>query len=316
MSAWWGARGWIARRRRRGAPPAAPPDAAADEPAVDLATIVARVEAASAEEHAGEGPVLRVRGARLNLGGVQALDGASLDVAPGTVHALIGPNGSGKTTLLNVLSGFAVADEGTVEVAGRDVGSAAADRRVALGIARTFQTPYVFGGVSCAENVLVALDHGRRVGFFGYLVRLPRARAEERRNYATACEVLRAVGLGHRVDHDAAALPPGERRLLELARILALRPRAVLMDEPAGGLNPTEIRGLERFVHELRRQGVAVLLVEHHMDLVMRLADRVTVLNLGRDIADGTPDEVRRDPAVLAGYLGDEVVASTEEAPA
>jgi ABC-type branched-subunit amino acid transport system ATPase component len=148
----------------------------------------------------------------------------------------------------------------------------------------------------------------------GSLLRPPKARRAERARYARAREILARVGLADRVDDDAGELPPGDRRMLELARVLALEPRLVLMDEPAGGLNEVEIERLERFVEELRDDGAAVLLVEHNVDLVMRIADSVTVLNFGRVISEGEPEEVRRDPRVIAGYLGDEGLDPRETA--
>lgn len=253
--------------------------------------------------------VLQVSKISKNLSGVQALRDVGLTVRPGTVHALIGPNGSGKTTMLNVMSGFMPPDEGTVSLLGRDVTHMTAHRRAQLGLARTFQTPSVFEAAVCRDNVMIALDQHRKHNSVSHLVRLPWARRDERRTYDRAVGLLDSVGLGHRVTTPAGDLPPGERRLLELARVLALEPKIVLMDEPAAGLTEPEIEELEECVRALRESGVAVLLVEHHVDFVLRLADEITVIDFGEVIARGEPDEVRTDPAVIAAYLGE----TTEE---
>lgn len=257
-----------------------------------------------------EGTVLEVSKVSKSLAGVRALNGLSLSLEAGTVHALIGPNGSGKTTFLNVASGFLSADEGTIRLL-HDAPSSAVSQRAMHGLGRTFQTPLVFEDMTCAENVLVALDAHRRRGHLSYLFRTPGARAEERRQYQTAVDILNALGLGHRVMGTAANLPPGERRLLEIARMLALKPKLVLMDEPAAGLTTGEIEELEEVIRALRDAGIAVLLVEHHVDFVLRLADTVTVIDFGEVIAHGAPESIRTDPRVIAAYLG----AADEETP-
>jgi ABC-type branched-subunit amino acid transport system ATPase component len=202
------------------------------------------------------------------------------------------------------LSGYVVPDRGVIELFGRPVGRSKPHARSRAGLARTFQTPMVFEEMTCVENVMTALDHGRRRSLLSYALRLPPARGEERRCYERATHILAAVGLGARRDAAASSLPPGERRLLELARVVALEPRAVLMDEPAAGLSRSEIDELDGVIRALRAKGIAVLLVEHHVDFVMRLADVVTVIDFGRVIAHGAPDEVRSDPAVVTAYLG------------
>ena len=247
--------------------------------------------------------VLEVHGVSKNLSGVQALRDVDLSVAPGTVHALIGPNGSGKTTLLNVMSGFLDPDAGNVMLLGEDVTHASVHSRARQGLGRTFQTPYIFEDVTCRDNILVALDRHRRHNALSYILRL--AYREERRHYQRALELLDAVGLGAEATTPAGRLPPGDRRLLELARVLALNPKVVLMDEPAAGLTAHEIDELEEAIGALRSAGVAVLLVEHHVDFVLRLADIVTVIDFGSVIARGDPHKVRTDPKVLSAYLGD-----------
>lgn len=246
--------------------------------------------------------LLSATGLRRRMGGVQAVDGVDLLVRPGEVHALIGPNGSGKTTTLNLLSGYVEPDEGTLTLRGRAITSSG-HIRARDGLGRTFQTPLLFGGMSCIENVMVALDQHRSVSTAAYLLRLPQARREERAAWQRACEILAAVGL-HDGERRADVLPPGERRLLEVARLIAARPSVVLMDEPAAGLTHAEIEHLERMVRVMATAGIGVVLVEHHVDLVMRLADTVTVLDFGKVISHGTADEVRADPVVVAAYLG------------
>ncbi len=252
----------------------------------------------------GSGPVLEVAGVTKSLSGIRALHRLDLSVDAGTVHALIGPNGSGKTTLLNVISGYLTPDEGVVRLFGADDTPTPVSKRARRGLGRTFQTPLIFENMTCAENVLTALDARRGRRHIEYLLRTPRARSAERRAYREAIEILDSLGLGDRTGRPASSLPPGERRLLEIARVLALQPRLVLMDEPAAGLTSAEIDELEEVIRALRGANIAVLLVEHHVDFVMRLADEVTVIDFGEVIAHGDPDVVRQDPLVIAAYLG------------
>lgn len=249
-------------------------------------------------------PLLELANLAKTINGVRALVDVSMAVQPGQVHALIGPNGSGKTTTLNAVSGYLALDHGHVALDGTDLATLRPHRRAAAGIARTFQTPFVFETMTCADNVTAALDlrHARRLS--SYLVRLPRARRSEARTKRRALELLDALGLGPLADVTAGSLPPGERRLLELARVLALEPRLVLMDEPAAGLSDTEVDELAEVIAALRTTGIAVVLVEHHVEFVLGLADTVTVLDFGRVIAAGPPDAIRSDPVVISAYLG------------
>lgn len=299
LSGWWFLR---ERWQRRGAEEVDPPRVEPDP------VEVGRAIGSLLERRTPSGS-LAVRGALKQLGGVRAVDGIDLEVAPGSVHALIGPNGSGKTTLLNLVSGYLVPDEGTIELDGQDLTALSTEARARRGLARTFQTPAVFEGMTCLENVMAAVDHSRRASFGEYLLRAPRARAEERAALVDARRILEALGLGDRADEDVASLTPGERRFLELARVVALRPRFVLLDEPAAGLRAGEMVILEAGIRALRSAGIGVLLVEHHVDFVLRLADEATVIDFGRVIARGLPEEIRHDPAVLEAYFGTSAAA-------
>lgn len=236
------------------------------------------------------------------FGGVRALDGVSFEVPEGQVCGVIGPNGAGKTTLFDVVSGLRRPGAGRISVAGADLTGTSAVRRARLGVRRTFQRTQVFGRLTVAENVLAALDwHGGGGGLAADLVGWPARRRLERERGERVAEVLELCGLSGLRDVHAAALPVGRRRLVELARALADRPRLLLLDEPTSGLDAEQTARLREVVAAL---DTTVLLVEHDMGFVMRACDRLVVLDLGRVIASGTPDEVRGDPVVRAAYLG------------
>ncbi|WP_101788950.1 ABC transporter ATP-binding protein [Nonomuraea indica] len=236
------------------------------------------------------------------FGGVRALDGVSFEVPEGQVCGVIGPNGAGKTTLFDVVSGLRRPDAGRVAVAGVDLTGTSAVRRARLGVRRTFQRTQVFGRLTVAGNVLAALDwHGGGGGLAADLVGWPARRRLERERGERVAEVLELCGLTGLRDVHAAALPVGRRRLVELARALADRPRLLLLDEPTSGLDAEQTARLREVVAAL---DTTVLLVEHDMGFVMETCDRLVVLDLGRVIASGTPDEVRGDPVVRAAYLG------------
>ncbi len=231
--------------------------------------------------------MLAVQDVSVSFGGVGALAGVSFEVPEGQVCGVIGPNGAGKTTLFDVVTGLRGPDAGRVRVAGEDMTGLSAVRRARRGVRRTFQRPQVFGRLTVADNVLAALDwHGGGGGLLADLVGWPARRRLERERGTRVAEVLELCGLTEVRDAYAAALPVGRRRLVELARALADRPRLLLLDEPTSGLDTT------------------VLLVEHDMGFVMGLCDRLVVLDLGRVIASGSPDRVRDDPVVRAAYLG------------
>ncbi|WP_372619787.1 ABC transporter permease subunit [Falsiroseomonas sp.] len=240
----------------------------------------------------------------LSFGGVRAVDGLDLTIEPGAVHGLIGPNGSGKTTTLNVICGFYRPETGSVTVDGEPLPAAAPQTRAASGIARTFQTPKLIGEASVLQNVMVGGAIRGRGSFVESLLALPRHRQDEAMLRHDALLALRCVGLGALADVRADRLQHSELRFLEIARALMLRPRFLLLDEPAAGLSAEEIRSLGGLIRAISRQGTGVLLVEHHADLIFEICDQVTVLNLGRELAAGTPAEIRAHPEVVSAYLG------------
>jgi branched-chain amino acid transport system ATP-binding protein len=233
--------------------------------------------------------MLRAEEVSVTFGGVRALDQVGLVAEAGVVTGLIGPNGAGKTTLFNVITGLQRPDQGRVVLGSDDVTSLSPKNRARRGLGRTFQRLEVFGSLSVRDNVLVSLENRRITG--------GKARAR-------VVELLQLVGLADQIEVQADILPTGMARLLELARALAAEPKVLLLDEPSSGLDGEESRRLSDLVVKLASEGMAVLLVEHDMDLVMTICSRIHVLDFGRIIADGTPAEVRADPAVQAAYLG------------
>jgi branched-chain amino acid transport system permease protein len=255
-------------------------------------------------DHGAARQSLTVRGVTLAFGGVHAIDGLDLELRPGEVHGLIGPNGSGKTTTLNVLSGFAAPDTGAVAIGERLLAATAPQSRAGLGIARTFQTPRIVGEASVLENVMIGATIAGRVNFLQALLWTRRQRGDEAAFHRDAALALRIVGLESLAAVRADRLQLSELRFMEIARALVLRPAFVLLDEPAAGLSAEEILRLGALVKEIARRGTGVLLVEHHADLIFDICDRVTVLNLGRVLAAGTPDEIRAHREVVGAYLG------------
>jgi ABC-type branched-subunit amino acid transport system ATPase component/ABC-type branched-subunit amino acid transport system permease subunit len=250
------------------------------------------------------GGTLELRQISLNFGAVRAIDDLTLEVSPGEVHGLIGPNGSGKTTTLNAICGFARPQSGHVVVGGRALPMGVPAVRAAAGIARTFQTPRIVGEASVLENVMVGGSISGRATMAETLFALPRHGRDEAALRARAREALTVVGLQSLAEERADRLQHSELRFVEIARALMPRPRFLLLDEPAAGLSPDEISKLGQLIQAIARAGTGVLLVEHHADLIFAICDRVTVLNLGRVLASGTPAEVRAHREVVDAYLG------------
>jgi len=253
----------------------------------------------------GEAPdPIQLRGIVLSFGGVRAIDGLDLAVEPGQVHGLIGPNGSGKTTTLNVICGFNTPEQGTVGIGRAELKPGAPQVRAASGIARTFQTPRLVGEATVLQNVMVGGATSGRAMFLEALLSLPRHHRDEASLRRRALLALRITGIEGLADARADRLQHSELRFMEIARALMLRPRFLLLDEPAAGLSADEIERLGTLVRGISRQGVGVLLVEHHADLIFEVCDTITVLNLGSILAAGAPAEIRAHEDVVSAYLG------------
>ena len=244
-------------------------------------------------------PLLEVRGITVTFGGLTAVDDLSFQVRKGTVHALIGPNGAGKSTVFNCISRYYRPARGSILLDGQDILGIRGDRMARLGVARTFQNLELFAELSVYENVLLGC-YAHSASTIARLLRRPDARTRE-----LVDGLIERVGLAKERETRARELDFGRQKLLELARALALRPRLLLLDEPAAGLRNRDIESLDRLLSELAsRDGITVLLVEHVMQLVMSISHRITVMSFGQKIAEGTPQEVSRDPAVSEAYLG------------
>jgi branched-chain amino acid transport system ATP-binding protein len=249
-------------------------------------------------------PLLEVRELSKNFGGVRAVRDLSFAVASGSVFAVIGPNGAGKSTLLNLMSGLYQPDAGTITFAGIDLVGMPAHQRVRYGIARTFQKIRLFKQLTVLENVLAGYHTRHAIPPLQYLWHGAAFRDDVRRSRDGALELLDFVGLGHRAAAIAGSLAYGEQRVLEIARAVATAPRLLMVDEPAAGLNASEVAALLRRLDGLRNRGMTIVLIEHNMDLVMSIADRIMVMDHGEHLFEGTPAEVQAHPDVVAAYLG------------
>ena len=250
--------------------------------------------------------LLRLDSVQRHFGGVRAVDGVSLDVEEGSIQGIIGPNGAGKTTLVNVITGYVTFQSGEAWIGSDKLRGLPAHRIASLGIARTFQNIRLFKDLSAIDNVLVGMHSRRRDDTLSQLATLPAFRRAHRVRLNEAHRLMEVAGLDPKGVGGRAAgtLPYGDQRRLEIARALALQPRLLILDEPAAGMNPSEKQGIRELIERLNKDGLTILLIDHDMRLVMGVCTRVAVLNFGRKIADGTPQEVSTDAAVIKAYLG------------
>lgn len=241
-----------------------------------------------------------------NFGGLQVLQDVNFEVPEGGIFGLIGPNGAGKTTVFNLITGLIRASSGTISLAGEDIGDVAPNKITERGIARTFQNIRVFKEMTLLENVIVGMHEHLKYGFGGLLLNLGGFRRIEAEARERALELLSWVKLDHKAHMLADSLSYGEQRRLEFARALATKPKLLLLDEPVAGMNPSEKTELMREIINIKERGFSIFMIEHDMRFVMGLCDRIAVLNFGRIIAEGTPNEIKNNPEVIEAYLGKE----------
>ncbi|MFL1483905.1 ABC transporter ATP-binding protein [Marinobacter sp. LN3S78] len=248
--------------------------------------------------------MIDVKGLDKEFGGVHAIEGLEFSVERGQVYSVIGPNGAGKTTLFNLITGFYTPTRGEITLNGESVVGMDPNRLAERGMCRTFQQMQVCMNMTALENVMLGRHLQIRSGLLTSMFRLPRLYREERACRERCRELMEFVGCGQYLETDASAMSYGALKRLEIARALAADPRILLLDEPAAGLNATETAELEELIRRVAKEGVTVMLVEHDMKLVMGISDRLLVINYGRKLAEGTPEEIRNNPDVIAAYLG------------
>jgi len=249
--------------------------------------------------------MLEVRSLTQRFGGITALEDISFAVAKGEITGVIGPNGAGKTTLFNIVTGLYTQTAGAVLLAGKDISNLPPERLAPLGLVRTFQNIELFGNMTVLENVMLGLHTRSSCGILACMGKMPWHLREERLIREQAYEWLDFCGISALAEQKASNLPFGRGRFLEIARAMAVKPSIMLMDEPAAGLNNRETGELATLIRKIRAAGVTVVLVEHDMELVMDICERIIVLNLGRKLAEGTPREIQENPAVISAYLGE-----------
>jgi branched-chain amino acid transport system ATP-binding protein len=248
--------------------------------------------------------LLEVKNLTMEFGGVVALKEVNLHVSAGEIAALIGPNGAGKTTVFNVVTGYYQPTKGEVQLNSQSLLGLKSNKIARLGLARTFQNIRLFGDMTALENVMTGADARNKVGLIGSIFGTSTSRQDEKLSHSRAAELLNFMGISHRSGQLARNLPYGDQRRLEIARALALEPKVLLLDEPAAGFNPQEKVELGELIKKIRDAGFAVLLIEHDMSLVMKISDRVSVLDFGQKIAEGTPSEIQSNQKVIDAYLG------------